>query len=40
MIEFVSEDAIATEAMPEVDFKKVRRFMASKLSKVEDALGY
>jgi hypothetical protein len=29
MIELVSEDAIATEAIPEVDFKKVRRFMIS-----------
>lgn len=29
MIEFVSEDAIATEAIPDVVFKKVRRFMGS-----------
>ena len=29
MIEFVSEEAIAAAAMPEVDFRKVRRFIVS-----------
>lgn len=40
MTEFVSEDAIAAEAIPEVDFKKVRRFMDSDLYSIEKALGY
>jgi hypothetical protein len=35
MIEFVSEEAIAAAAMPEVDFRKVRRFIVSILCDLE-----